>query len=470
MEKRHRVLVVDDEPLILDLLKETLKRRSFEVNLVDRGEAALKTLESSHFDLIITDVKLPDVNGMDILRRAKNLPDSPGVIMITAYGTIKHAVEAMKEGAFDYITKPFEIDELEITLDRFFRVRRLEREVDVLRRHIQDEFALEGIIGKSAAMQQVFEAIQMVAATNSTVLIRGESGTGKEMVARAIHALSPRKKGPFVRMNCAAMPETLVDTELFGHEKGAFTGAVGRKDGRFKAAHKGSILLDEISEMGFHLQAKLLRVLQEKEVAPIGSNKTERVDVRIMATTNQPLEEWVKQGKFREDLFYRLNVVPIHLPPLRERKEDIPLLVRHFVEKLCAINGLPKKEVDKDVYKLLQEYDWPGNVRQLENAIERALVINKGDVLKPSHFGFLEKEMGKMTDEPSNNHKLVGVNLRELEKKAILDTLAKNKGNRTKTAQELGISVRTLRNKLKEYRENNEVPEEYQIWVYESKE
>ena len=354
----------------------------------------------------------------------------------------------MKEGAYDYITKPFEIDELEVTLEKYFRLRQLERQNTILRREVKDEYVLEGIIGKSAVMQKVFDTIRMVASTNSTVLIRGESGTGKELVAKAIHQLSPRRNYPFVSMNCAALPETLVESELFGYEKGAFTGADSNKDGRFMAADKGTILLDEISEMGVHLQAKLLRVLQEREFEPLGSTKSFPVEARIIATVNRDLERLVQEGKFREDLFYRLNVVPIYLPPLRERKEDIPYLVQHFVEKVAALNDKPPKEIDQGIYKLLEEYDWPGNVRQLENAIERAMVTNKGNVLKPEHFDFLERE--NHVFHHSTNH-FTGTNLRELEKRAIRETLRMTGGNREQTAKLLGIGERTLYRKLKEY-------------------
>ncbi len=467
METKHKVLVVDDEPLIQSLLEETLKRHSLDVAVADKGLTAIKHLQRDNFDLVITDVKLPDVNGMEILREAQKLPISPGVIMITAYGTVKHAVEAMKEGAYDYITKPFEIEELEITLEKYFRVRYLEQENTILRREIQQDKGLEGIIGKSAAMQKVFDSIRMVAPSSSTVLIRGESGTGKELVARAIHQLSPRKNKTFVSMNCASLPEALVESELFGYEKGAFTGAVQKKEGRFKLAHKGTILLDEISEMGVHLQAKLLRVLQEKELETLGGTKTEKIDVRVIATTNRDLEEMVDAGQFREDLFYRLNVVPIYMPPLRERKEDIPFLVQHFIKKIAAINERKITGVDPEVFTFLANFDWPGNVRQLENIVERAIVTHKDTFLTVSHFEFLNEEMRKPR---SNSFDLSRVKLRELEKKAILDALDRFKGNRTKTASQLGISVRTLRNKLREYKNDPDIDEKYARWIFENRE
>ncbi len=461
MKSNQRVLVVDDEPLMQDLLEETLKRQNFDVQVVDCGNAALESLKKKDYDLVITDVMLPDINGMEILQQAQHMTEEPpGVIMITAYATVKDAVRAIKNGAYDYITKPFDIDEIEVTLNKYFKYRKLERENRFLRQELkQQDIGLSSIVGKSEAMQQVFEKIRMVAETSSTVLISGECGTGKELVARAIHELSDRKENPFIALNCAAVPATLMESELFGHERGAYTGAHMAKQGKFKLADKGSILLDEISEMEANLQAKLLRVLQEREFETLGGTKTIKVDVRVMATTNRDLEEMVSDGSFREDLYYRLMVFPITLPPLRERKEDIPLLIDHFVEKFSITLNKQVEGVDDEVYELLNEYSWPGNVRELGNAMEHAVITMKNGVLRPENFALIAKRMKKNgAIKPSS---LANIPLRELEKKAIFDTLKACKNNRSHAAKILGISVRTLRNKLKEYRENNELPEDF---------
>ncbi len=460
MKTTQKVLVVDDEPLMQDLLEETLKRQNFDVQVVDCGNAALERLDKKVYDLVITDVQLPDINGMQVLQHAKSLAEEPpGVIMITAYATVKDAVEAIKNGAYDYITKPFDIDEIEVTLNKYFAYRKLERENRFLRQELkqQDSGGLASIIGNSEAMQQVFEKIRMVAQTSSTVLISGECGTGKELVARAVHSLSDRSQHPYIALNCAAVPGTLMESELFGHERGAFTGANNAKQGKFKLADKGSILLDEISEMEANLQAKLLRVLQEREFETLGGTKSIKVDVRVMATTNRDLEEMVNEGTFREDLYYRLMVFPISLPPLRERKEDIPLLINHFVEKFSITLNKQVEAVDSAVYDVLSEYSWPGNVRELGNAIERAVITMKDGVLREENFTLIAKHIPK--NGKLKQGTLANVSLRDLEKKAIFDTLKECKNNRSRAAKVLGISVRTLRNKLKEYRENGELPE-----------
>lgn len=445
--ERGKILIVDDEPLMQDFLLEALSRRKYQVDLADNGTTALQKMKGGKYDLIITDIRMPDVSGMEILKTAKEISPDMGVIMITAYGTIKNAVEAMKKGAYDYITKPFSVDEIELVVDKFFEYRRLLDENKYLRSELGRKYGVDNIIGKSPKMRKIFETIDMVAQSKATVLIQGPSGTGKELIARAIHFKSPRRNKPFIKTNCAALPEGLVESELFGHEKGAFTGAIKTTKGRFELANGGTLLLDEISEMGPNLQAKLLRVLQEGEFERVGSSETVKVDVRIIATTNKDLKEEVKKGNFREDLYYRLNVVPIYLPPLKERKEDIPLLVEHFLRKYSEENGKLIEGISQDALQILIDYDWPGNVRELENVIERAVVMSKEKVLSPKHFSFADFESVPQPQESDMTK-----TLKDLEREFILKTLAEQGGNRSKTAEILGISVRTLRNKLKEYK------------------
>ena len=387
---------------------------------------------------------------MRILSRVKKKHPDMGVLMITAYGSIKNAVKAMQQGAFDYITKPFNLDEMELVVEKFFEYQSLVDENAYLRSELDRKFSFENIVGTSQPMQKVFDCIRMVAKSKATVLIQGASGTGKEIVARAIHYNSDRKHGPFVTTNCAALPEGLVESELFGHEKGAFTGAYRTTKGRFEMADGGTLLMDEISEINLGLQAKLLRVLQEREIEKVGGGKLSPVDVRIVATTNKDLELEVKENRFREDLFYRLNVVPIHLPTISERREDIPLLVQHFLKLYAAENGKPIKGVSEKAMTMLVQRDWPGNVREIENCVERAVVMSGPDVeiLDAGHFSLqdqisVEGRLGIGSSQTT---------LREAEKSLILKTLRDQDGNRTNTADLLGISVRTLRNKLNEYK------------------
>jgi len=448
--EEKRILVLDDEEMIRDLLQETFKQKKFDVEIAATGEEALNQVENSDFDLLVTDLRLPDISGMEVLAKVKEKHPQMGVILITAYGSIKNAVKAMKQGAFDYITKPFDLDEIEMVVEKYFEYKNLVDENIYLRSELDKKYNFENIIGASEPMERVFECVRMVAKSKATVMIQGASGTGKELVARAIHYNSERKHGPFITTNCAALPEGLVESELFGHEKGAFTGAYRMTKGRFELAHGGTLLLDEISEITMGLQAKLLRVLQEREIERVGGGKTISVDVRIIATTNKNLQQEVKEGRFREDLFYRLNVVPLHLPTVSERREDVPLMIQHFVKRFTAENGIPTKNVSEKAMAMLSQREWPGNVREIENVVERAVVMCGPDVntLDVHHFFLEEQAVIEMPiSSPSAN-----MTLREVEKLLILKTLNEQASNRTKAADILGISVRTLRNKLNEYR------------------
>ncbi len=445
-----RILVVDDEEMILDLLEETFRKRGYGVETAVNGREALKNIKEEKYDLLVTDLRLPDISGMEILSRVKGKHPELGIIMITAYGSIKNAVKAMKKGAFDYITKPFDLDEMELVVDKFFEYKTLVDENKYLRSEVDKKFGFENIVGKSEPMQRVFEAIRMVAMSKATVLIQGASGTGKELVARAIHYNSNHKLGPFITTNCAALPEGLVESELFGHEKGAFTGAYRTSKGRFEMANGGTLLLDEVSEINHGLQAKLLRVLQEREIERVGGGKLIPVDVRIVATTNKDLQKEVEEKRFREDLYYRLNVVPIYLPPISERRDDIPLLVQHFIKQYSAENGNFVKGISEKAMELLTQRNWPGNVREIENCIERAVVMctPKTEILDVKHFFFHDG----FTVENKFNIQSSNMTIQEAERSLILKTLKEQNNNRTKTAEILGISVRTLRNKLNEYR------------------
>ncbi len=443
-----RVLVVDDDPLLRDFLMETLIRTGCTVGLAVTGEEALDRMRAEDYDIILSDVRMPNMDGMELLKAARgSLPDAE-VVMMTAYGTVQNAVEAMKLGAFDYVLKPFSIDEIELVVKRALEHKSLVNQNRLLRTEVTSKYSFDNIMGKSPQMQQIFELVQTVAGRKATVLITGESGTGKELIAKAIHYNSLRREGPFIRINCAALPEGLVESELFGHEKGSFTGAVRQSRGRFELADGGTLLLDEISEISLHLQGKLLRVLQEREFERVGSGIPIQVDVRIIATSNRDLKKRIKDGQFREDLFYRLNVVPIHIAPLRERKEDIPSLAEHFLKKYNRENNCHIQGISPKVFESFMEYRWPGNVRELENYIERAVVTAKSRTLTPRDFP-KELSFGRI-DMPTEEIK-VGSTVHDAERKLILRTLKAQNGNRTKTAEILGISTRTLRNKLQEY-------------------
>ncbi len=446
--KSARILVVEDDPHMREALNEVLSRGIVkEVLLAGDGEEGLEMVKAHSPDLIISDLKMPKMDGLTFYKHAKQITEAP-VIFITAYGTVPIAVEAMREGAFDFILKPFSMDILEEAVGRALRYTKAKRGKPTLSKSPQKGVRF---LGESEAIAKVKGLVNRVAPSKSTVLITGESGTGKEVVARLIHQLSPRSDGPFVAVNCAAIPDTLLESELFGYEKGAFTGAVARKPGKFELAQKGTILLDEISEMSPVLQAKLLRVIQEEEVERIGGKGPVKLDVRIIATTNRDLEEMVDKGDFREDLYYRLNVIPIALPPLRDRSEDIPILAQFFMERYAAYNNRNFEGFTPEAIKVLKSYNWPGNVRELENVVERAVVIAEEKPLLDVDDIFLKGRKGKKRDEEAGGI-TPGITVKEMEKALILKTLEEVKGNRTRAAELLGITTRTLRNKLTEYR------------------
>jgi DNA-binding NtrC family response regulator len=460
----RKILVVEDMPMIQNLFIEAFSSEQYYIKAVSAGEEALERLEKESFDLVIVDVRLPGMSGLEFLERLDPRKSGIGVIMMTAFASVSDAVQAMRKGAFDYMTKPFTIDEIEVVINKYFDYHYLLSENRQLRQQVNEKGALANLIGRSEAMKQVIETVQMAAQDKATVLIQGPSGTGKGVVASIIHQLSDRRDGPFIKTNCAALPESLIESELFGHERGAFTGAVKSTKGRFEAAHGGTLLLDEISEMSPKLQAKLLHVLQEKEVARIGNVQPIHIDVRIIAITNKDLRQEIQNGNFREDLFYRLNVLPIFLPPLCERKEDIPLLAEHFLRKFAAESKKDIRGIDERVFEQLMCYHWPGNVRELENIIQRAVAYCHEDMLLPHHITFIGAEDNATGEAISTAPTIVhpaNLTLREIEKQMIFRALAMNKNNRTRAAQMLGISVRTIRNKLREYREHGELPQEF---------
>jgi len=443
---KYSVLVVDDDNLVNEFLVETLQRAGYTCVPAFSGEEAVARAGERTFDIVLTDLKMPGMDGLAVLKQIKkNQPDAV-VIMMTAYGSIETAVKAIKQGAYDFLLKPVLPETLEHILSRVTEILELRRENEIMRQDLSDKF--HNIVGKSKVMREVFELVQAVADARSTVLITGSSGTGKELVARALHYASNRAHQPFIKLNCAALPENLVEAELFGYEKGAFTDAKKTTRGRSELADGGTLLLDEISEMPLNLQSKLLRVIQEREFERIGSSQTLQVDVRLIATSNRNLREYISAGRFREDLFYRLNVIPIHLTPLEDRAEDVPLLVDHFIKKYDAENHRSVKGIDPSAMRLLMSYHWPGNVRELENYIERAVVTGNNEMLTEDDFP-TELALGKIGEDLPGLK--VPMKLEEGSKYLILKTLEKFNGNKTKAAEALGISARTIRNKLAEY-------------------
>ncbi len=456
-EHMEKILIVDDEESMRDFLSIMLKKEGYDVHVAENGVGAVKLIQSEIFDLVITDVRMPQLDGIGVLKAVKELSAETIVIMITAFATMETAVEAMKLGAYDYITKPFKVDEIKLIIQKALEKRSLRKENILLRREIESRAGFESFIGKSEAMQRVFALIRQVADTKSTVLVTGESGTGKELVARAVHFSGSRKRNPFVTVNCGALPETLLESELFGYMKGAFTGAASNKQGLFEAANGGTIFLDEISATTPALQINLLRVIQEREFKRVGGTADIKVDVRVIAASNRDLRAEVEKGAFREDLFYRLNVIPIHLPPLRERREDIPLLTEFFLNKFTRKEGgrTVTKSIDAHAMKSLIHYHWPGNVRELENTIERLVILAPGDAISVEHIPEniqISQPCPESIplDIPDRGLDVEAI-LENAEKTLLLKALEKAGGVKTEAARLLGLSFRSFRHRLQKY-------------------
>jgi two-component system response regulator AtoC len=449
MTMMERVLIVDDEEQMRELLAKVLEKNGYQVTTAGDGGQALTLLEKEPMDLVVTDVRMPGLDGMEALKAIKELNPEIVVIIMTAFGSIDQAVQAVKEGAYDYINKPFKIDEMLLTIKKALEERRLRHEVTALRHELRTRYHFENLIGKSRAMQEVFSLIEQVASSRSTMMIYGKSGTGKELVARAIHYNSLRANKAFVPVNCAAIPSELLESELFGHEKGSFTGAIATKAGKFELATGGSLFLDEVGSMRLDLQAKILRALQEREIERVGGTRTIKIDVRVIAATNRDLKKAVEEGTFREDLYYRLNVVPITLPPLRQRRDDIPLLVEHFIAKYNREFNRRVKGFSAGATAALYQYDWPGNVRELENVIERAVALAQSETISlrelPLDISILGRDMIEDIQK-------AGLSLREarshFEKQYILNILEKVQWNQTEAARLLGLHRNTLLWKL----------------------
>jgi two-component system response regulator PilR (NtrC family) len=457
MSHTGSILVVEDERSMREFLEILLKRHDHQVTVADGGKAGCRLLDGEEFDLVITDLKMPGVGGLEVLKHTKRLRQHTEVIMVTAFATAETAIAAMRQGAYDYLTKPFKVDEILATVERALEKRALVRDNVTLREELRARFQLEKMVGRSEAMQKLFELIRKVAATRISVVILGESGTGKELVARAIHTLSDRAESPFVAVNCGAIPDALMETELFGHIKGSFTGATANKTGLFAAADGGTLFLDEITEISSPLQVKLLRALQERRVKPVGAVSEQEVDVRIVAASNQDLEQQVADGQFRSDLFYRLNVISLSVPPLRARKQDIPLLTEHFVRKFSAEMGRTIRKVSPEAMSKLCRWDYPGNVRELENVIERAVTLSTSDILDRDALPDFRHGSGpiQVTNHGTQGLPEEGLDLdahmAEVERRMLDEALQRTGGNRTEAASLLGISLRSLRYRLSKY-------------------
>ncbi len=448
MSAQHTILVIDDDTSGRETLAEALDEYGYSVLSASNGTEGLAILDEKSVDLVITDLKMPDIDGLEVLKRIKVDHPDLVVVLITAYATINTAVAAIREGAYDYVMKPIDLRHLRPLLERALDTKALQVEVHDLKKRLDDKYGMENIIGRSRPMMDVFERIRQVAPTRSVVLITGDRGTGKELVANAIHNLSPRRNRPFVKVNCAAITETLLESELFGHEKGAFTGAYSARKGRFELADGGTLLLDEVSEMSLTTQVKLLLVLQELEFERVGGSVTVRVDVRVLASTNSDLDELVAQGLFRQDLLYRLKVVPIHLPPLRERTEDIPLLVQAFFKRYPESDDMAAREVTPAAMQLLMQYPWPGNIREVQNVVENMVISSAGPLLDVDD---LPSDIRSAVPSGGDGTFPVGITMREIEERAIRETLASVGGNRRAAAKILGIGLRTLHRKIQDY-------------------
>ena len=450
-KNRQTILVVDDDNAHRTMLRTLVGGWGYDIVEADDGSTAIEKVQDRPFDLILMDVRMLKVSGLEALERIKAFNPAIPVTIMTAYSSVETAIEALKKGAYDYLTKPLDFDKLRLTIERAMEHTRLKEENRLLKENLGKHFDMQNIIGRSPAMISLLETVAHVAPSEATVMITGESGTGKELIAGVIHHNSPRKDGPFVKINCAAITETLLESELFGHEKGAFTGADRRKEGRFYQANQGSIFLDEVSEMPLTMQVKLLRVLQERELTRVGGEKVIAVDVRVIAATNKDLVNLKNRGLFREDLYYRLNVVNLEIPPLTKRRDDIPLLAQHFLEIFVDKNKKKIKGFTPKAMDQLIRYDWPGNVRELMNAVERAVVLARTDYLDDHDFSILQPLLQQSAPVPSEFDNIDNIPLEEVEKAAILRMLESVAGNKSEAARRLGITRKTLHKKLKQY-------------------
>ncbi len=447
------VMIVDDEKHTREGLQEALAE-NYDVSMAANADEAFNLMEAQEFDVIVTDLRMPGKSGLKVIDKALTLPNKPAVLMMTAYGNIESAVEAMRRGAVDFLTKPVNIERLEVLIQRALKTRTLEVEVKQLHERLDEKFNFEGIIGNSARLQEVIDRVRLVAPSRATILIEGESGTGKELIAQAVHQCSPRARAPFIAVHCAALSENLLESELFGHERGAFTGATERRVGRFESADGGTLFLDEIGEISSSTQVKLLRFLEARTIERVGGNKPLELDVRLVAATNRNLEQLVKEGKFREDLFFRINVVRILMPPLRTRTDDIPLLLSHYLNVFSKENGLPALTLEPGALQTLMLYPWPGNIRELRNFCENAVVLRRGGKL--TEFDLEPKYRGTAASDGSASPVSAVANplsVEENEKRLLRESLIKARGNRTQAAQFMGISRRTLHRKLSQWPE-----------------
>jgi DNA-binding NtrC family response regulator len=448
MREKNRILIIEDDKRLREVLKKILNREGFDVEISGDGASGIREIKKDSFDIALTDLKMPGMDGIEVLKAIKKISLQTYVIIMTAYGTIDSAVEAIKNGAFDYITKPFKTEEILIVIKKALEDIALRKKIEYLTQQVEQRYKFDNIIGKSKAMQDVFEIIRRVSKTDTTVLITGKTGTGKELVAKAIHFNSKRKEKPFVVVNSSAIPKTLLESELFGYVKGAFTGALRDKRGLFQEAHQGTLFLDEIGEIPPSVQVKLLRAIEDQIITPVGGTKGEKVDIRLLAATNHDLQEEVRKESFRSDLYYRLRVMSIHLPELKQRTEDIPLLANHFLKKYSRSLEKEVRTISKETLNLLLDYDWPGNVRELEHAVERAVLVCDSEDILPEHLPpeiqFPEERRIRQAGEE-------GRSLEAMEKEYIKMILKKTGGHKSKTASILGMDRRTLYRKLKKY-------------------
>jgi len=452
MKKKNNILIVDDDAAHRTMLRTLVSGWGYEITEADDGSSAIENAKDCAFDLILMDIRMIKISGLEALVEIKNFNPAIPIIIMTAFSSVETAVEALKNGAYDYLTKPLDFDELRMVMERAMDHSYLKKENRLLKENLSDQFDRRNIIGRSPIMVKLMDTVAQVSSSEATVLITGESGTGKEMIAGALHFNSPRKDKPFIKINCAAITETLLESELFGHDKGAFTGAHRKKDGKFLQAHGGSLFLDEISEMSLSMQAKLLRVLQDGEITPVGSEEVIQADVRIVAASNKDLLQEIEVGRFREDLFYRLNVVTLNVPPLRKRQEDIPLLAQHFREIFTAKNNKKMKGFTPQAMDHLLKYAWPGNVRELMNAIERGVVLSRlNEYFDMDDLSLISDKMSSDEETSFNNILSDGLPLDEIEKVTILRTLESVGGNKSEASRRLGITRRTLHKKLKKY-------------------